>query len=446
LADFVVVGGGVGGLVLARRLVLGGKTVTLLEASDHLGGTVARHTVGGIDLDAGAESFATRGGTVAKLATSLGLADDIVQPNPEGAWLQPATGRAFRLPENSLLGIPGSPLATDVTPIIGLRAAVRAYSETLLPGTYAAKSRTLGELVRRRMGPAVLDLLVRPIARGVHSTDPDELELDQAAPGLRAALLRTGSLARAVLELRLSSARAGSAVAGIRGGIIRLVDQLEADLKRFGVEVRLNAPVTTAASDHVMVADGTGEERIDGRVVIAAPGLVGHSGATDSPVGDSTARGHRVVLATLVVDQPLLDAAPRGTGLLVADGATGIRARALTHATAKWAWLAERAEGKHVLRLSYDGDDVEDTNADATAAGDEFEEVARADAAALLGVPIPASSVLGFARVEWYRPNRLKQPPDGILLVGESIAGTGLASVVARSEALAGTLLADDSI
>jgi oxygen-dependent protoporphyrinogen oxidase len=414
--DFIIVGGGIGGLVLARRLILGGRSVLIVEASDHLGGTVSRHTVGGIELDAGAESFATRGGTVAELARTLKLQDDIVEPNPDGAWLQPASGPAFHLPENSLLGIPGSPLARDVTSIIGTRAGFRAYVETLLPGTVGAKSLTLGELVRRRMGPAVLDQLVRPVARGVHSADADELPLDQVAPGLRGAMVRTGSLARAVLDLRATSARAGSAVAGIRGGIFRLVDSLESDLDRFGVEVRLGSRAVDVESHSVRLDSGNEH----GRVVVAAPGVLGHA--------DS---GTRVVLATLVVDQPLLDSAPRGTGVLVAQSAPGIRARALTHSTAKWKWLAERAEGKHVLRLSYDSDD------------ENLAEVARADAAALLGVPLPRSAVVDFARAQWYRPARVTTTPDEIPLVGESIAGTGLANVVARSEALAGTLLED---
>ena len=407
------------GLVLARRLVLGGGDVILLEASDRLGGTVARQTVAGIKLDAGAESFATRGGSVAALATALGLGEDIVTPNPEGAWLQPVSGPAFRLPENSLLGIPRSPLATDVVAIIGARAAWRAYIETVMPGMIGSKSKTLGELVRRRMGPVVLDRLVRPVVRGVHSIDPDDLDLDQAIPGMRKALVRNGSLALAVADLRETSARAGSAVAGIRGGVYRLVEKLSAEMERFGVDVRLNARASALSSDHVMV-DGA---RIDGIVAGAASGL------TDGP-----GLGTRVILATLVVDQPLLDAAPRGTGLLVADGVSGIRARALTHATAKWEWLAEAAGGKHVLRLSYDEAELPDN---------ELAEVARADAAALLGVPLPASSILDFARVEWYRPARVTQPPDGPPLAGESIAGTGLANVVARSEALAGSLLED---
>jgi oxygen-dependent protoporphyrinogen oxidase len=417
-ADFVIVGGGVGGLVLARRLVLGGASVMVVEASDRLGGTVARQTVGGIDLDAGAESFATRGGTVAKLAASLGLEGDIVEPNPKGAWLQPASGAAFHLPQNSLLGIPAYPLARDVTDVIGYRAGWRAYLEALLPAAYGEKAATVGELVRKRMGVAVLDQLVRPIARGVHSSDADELPLDQAVPGLRAALIRNGSLARAVQELRTTSARAGSAVAGIRGGVVRLIDSLAHDLERFGVDVRLGARADRVDRDSVDVGGST----LTGTVVVAAPGLVGDTASRAD-------RGHRVILATLVVDQPLLDAAPRGTGVLVAEGATGIRAKALTHSTAKWQWLADTAGGRHVVRLSYD------------AAGDDLAEIARSDAEALLGVPIPQSAVLDFARVEWYRPNRYTPTPADIPLAGESIAGTGLASVVARSEALAGTLL-----
>jgi oxygen-dependent protoporphyrinogen oxidase len=253
--------------------------------------------------------------------------------------------------------------------------------------------------------------------RAVHSADVDDLPVDRVAPGLRGAMRRTGSLSHAVLDLRMTLARAGSAVAGIRGGIARLVDELEADLVRFGVDLRLNARVTSVEPDRAMVDSS----RVDGRVVVAAPSILG--GGADS--------GTRVVLATLVVDEPSLDAAPRGTGVLVAEGAEGIRAKALTHATAKWEWLARRANGKHVLRLSYDDDH------------ENLAEVAREDASRLLGVRLATSTVLDFARVEWYRPKVVDGTPDEIPLAGESIAGTGLASVVAQAESLAGSLLGD---
>jgi oxygen-dependent protoporphyrinogen oxidase len=392
-SDFSVIGGGIAGLVVARRLAIAGRSVTLLEASNRLGGTVASHIVGGIDLDAGAESFAVRGGTVAALATSLGLGDELVSPAEAGAWLQPLHGAALPLPATSILGIPGTPLAADVIAVIGTRAALRAQLDAIIPSLWARKSLTLGTLVRRRMGSTMLEKLVAPVVHGVHSVHPDDLPLVRAG-GLAAAFGREGSLAAAVRHLR-DSATPGSAVAGIRGGVHRLVTELTADLATYGVEVQFGRRARSV--------DG-----LDGTVVLAAP---------LTPSG-----GRKVVLATLVVDAPELDAAPWGTGVLVTRGATGIRARALTHSTAKWEWLRERANGHHVLRLSYDDEPA------------NLAEVAREDASVLLGVELPEP--VDFARVEWTRSL------EGAADVGESVAGTGLAGIIAQANAKADELLA----
>lgn len=407
----LVVGGGIAGLVAARRLVLGGRDVTVLESADRLGGQVARHSVGGIDLDAGAESFATRGGTVADLATRIGLGGDIVRPAELPAWLYRADGTAKPLPATSVLGIPGVAFAQDVIDAIGLRAAVRAQLDVLLPSLIGSRSATIGELVRRRMGSAVVEQLVAPVVRGVHSMSADELALDRAVPGLRAALLREGSLTHAVRRMTMNAAP-GSRVAGIRGGIVRLVDELEADLERFGVEVRLNSPVSELTSAGLTV----GRDRLAGQVLVAAPG----GGVEADP-------GRRLTLVTLVVDQTELDAAPRGTGVLVAEGAPGVEARALTHLTVKWPWLAERAGGLHALRLSYDG------------APQDAALRAPRDAAALLGMPI--GRVVDTASVTWERAAPRRHSVDGIRYVGEAIAGTGLAAVIGQAEAEADELL-----
>ena len=400
-SDFTVVGGGIGGLVVARRMAIAGRAVSLIEASDRLGGTVARHTVGGLDLDAGAESFSIRGGTVSSLAAEIGLGDQVVAPAPLRAWLQPAAGHAVPLPDAALLGIPGTPLASDVIAVVGGAAAFRAQLDSLIPSLWARKSLTVGQLVRRRMGAGVLERLVAPVVHGVYSVHPDDLSVDRVA-GLRLAYAREGSLAAAVRSLRIA-APAGSAVEGIRGGVHRLVTELAADLQTYGVTLELGRRVTSL--------DG-----LPGTVIVAAPGIV-------APVA-----GRNVVVATLVVDAPELGTAPRGTGVLVARGARGIRARALTHSTAKWEWLRERAEGKHVLRLSYDEPPT------------DLAEVARADAAALLGVELPASAVLDFARVEWTRPAALAAPTPNVV-VGETVGGSGLAGIIAHAEKTAHQLL-----
>lgn len=416
----IVIGAGVAGLVAARRLVLGGRDVVVLEAADRAGGQLARHTVGGLELDAGAESFATRGGTVADLVGRLGLGDEIVRPAELAAWLYRADGTAGPLPATSLLGIPSVALSRDVIDAIGGRAAFRASLDLLLPSTVGAKAATLGELVRRRMGPAVLERLVAPVVRGVHSTDPDELPVDRAAPGLRAALSREGSLSHAVASLRERSP-AGSQVAGIRGGMVTIIDRLLADLDRFGAPVRLGATIDEVAPDRVRV-DG---ELLHGDVLVAAPGVA----ADRTP-------GRMITLVTLVVDQPELDAAPRGTGVLVELGAPGVRARALTHLTVKWPWLAERAGGLQALRLSYDG---------SAGGGDEHGAVdvtrAVADASTLLGVSV--REPLDADLVTWERAVPRTHAVDGMHYVGEAGSGTGLAAVIGQAESEAERLLGE---
>ncbi|RIJ16756.1 FAD-dependent oxidoreductase, partial [Clavibacter michiganensis subsp. insidiosus] len=219
--DVVVIGGGVGGLIAARACALAGKRVILVEASPALGGTVGSHVVDGLRLDSGAESFATRRGTVAAFLGELGLADRIVQPNPDGAWVQLAE-RAIQLPRTGLLGIPAHPFDATIATAIGRAGVARAKADLLLPASVGAKERTLGGLVRARMGDRVVDRLVAPIVSGVHSAHPDEVDADSVAPGLRAGLAEQGSLGRAVASMRAASP-AGSAVSGIVGGVHLLV-------------------------------------------------------------------------------------------------------------------------------------------------------------------------------------------------------------------------------
>ncbi|WP_255252612.1 protoporphyrinogen/coproporphyrinogen oxidase [Curtobacterium sp. 'Ferrero'] len=463
MTDVVVVGGGVAGLVAARDLAKGGAHVVLVEASSVLGGMVRRHTVAGIDLDMAADSFATRNDAVERLAIELGLGNEIVSPDARGAWLMTRDGRTAPIPATGLLGIPGSPMAADVLAVIGQKAGLRAQMDSLLPAPVGARAASLGELVRRRMGERVLDDLVVPIAGGVHSTHPDELDPDRVAPGLRAALLRDGSLARAVLSLR-GRAAAGSAVQGIRGGIVRIVDELVADTETYRVDVRLHTRATAIEPHAVEVVgpDGT-TERLPAQHVLAS---------TPDPQRPEPARRTGIELVTLVVDEPALDAAPRGTGMLVHPEADGVAAKALTHATAKWPWLAEAADGAHVLRLSYatraerPGPErpgparpgaerpgparPEDGAADVTEPGtslpvDPHDPVgARAlrDATTLLGLPLGPSAVRGAARVRWTGPDTVAAGlAEGVTGIGEASSGRGLAGIVAASRAAAERIL-----
>ncbi|MDM7854928.1 protoporphyrinogen/coproporphyrinogen oxidase [Cellulomonas alba] len=474
--DAVVVGGGVAGLVAARELGIAGLRVLVLEARDAAGGAVRAHTVAGIRLDAGAESFATRGGTVAALVDELGLAGRLAAPEPSGSWVHLPSGDG-PLPRTGLLGIPSEPGADDVRRTLGAFGAWRARLDLLLPERIGARATTLGDLVRARMGRRVLDRLVRPIVGGVHAAEPDGLAIDAVAPGLSAARAASGgSLARAVVRLR-SAAPAGSAVLGLDGGLHVLVDALTADLAARGGELRLRTSATSLTQDpggqayRVEARGRTGTSAIvTPRVVLATPAAPALAAGLAPALADVRLDdGALVTLVTLVLDEPALDGAPRGTGVLVAREARDVQAKALTHATAKWAWTARAAgAGRHVVRLSYGRADDETapgaatgaaggaTAADATArtprggtgpepGDDALVETALADASVLLGVPLDAQRVAGHAIVRWSqslpRPSAAHRDAvasvrravaglPGVAVCGAWVAGNGLASVV----------------
>ncbi len=467
--DAVVVGGGIGGLVAAYTLVGRGLRVVLLEASGRVGGPVrggSFATLPRVPLDLGAESFAARGTAVADLAAQLGLR--VVEPANRPAWGF-AAGRAFPLPAAGVLGIPSVPWARDVRRAIGWPGVVRASLDRVLP-RFVADTSDLGAFARSRLGRRVADRLVAPVAAGVHSAPLDRLDVGTVAPGLLEAFRLEASLSKAVASLR-AAAPAGSAVRGIDGGMHALVEALAGEIAASAEEWVDSPRVDQTGPIHAAVRLGqavVGVDRADGgggwavrtadggrvrasRLVVTTPAVA----PLVAPwVGDGSLavprpeRGADVWLATLLLEAPELDAAPRGSGVLVApdDDGPAVRAKALTHATAKWPWLAERVHdaagpGFHVVRLSYGrlGTETVPPTAD---------EAAR-DAATLLGVdlagcvrdhllqrwngalppPTPAyrADVAAFAAAVGHTP--------GLAVTGGWVAGTGLAAIVAHAQA-----------
>ena len=467
----IVIGGGIGGLVAARECAKVGMHVTVLEAEEEVGGAIRRGDLDGLTVDAGAESYATRGGHVRKLIEELGLADRIVTPNAAGAWLVGVPGAdAVPLPKGGILGIPANPFADDVRRIIGWGGSWRAYVDRLRPPLTIGQERSLGTLVARRMGKKVRDLLVAPVTAGVYSADPDDVDTEIAAPGLNEALTRTGSLSGGVGQLLAeradrSSKAPGSAVEGIAGGMSLLVDALAADLAELGATVRTGTAVSgiardgdgwaatvSAATEEVDGTEGADETIVADAVIIATAEpaartlLAGHV----SGLGEE-GRAPQIEIVSLLLDAPSLDGAPRGTGVLTVPGSS--TAKALTHATAKWGWLREGAGGRHVVRVSFgaQGEPAATTGLAVDAAA----LLALREAATMLGVPLPESSLVAAHRAHFTqsqpasligasdRRRRVRatvEKVEGLGVVGAWLSGTGLAQVIPDATAEADRL------
>ena len=240
------------------------------------------------------------------------------------------------------------------------------------------------------------------------------------------------------------------------------------------------------------VPDGAQEVVVTDRVVVACsagaalrllrgiPGLPASATELTVPVGAPIAR------FTLVARAPELSGEPVGSGLLVApadpadpaepaavaasagtvapDGAEPgggsasvvacpVRAKALSHLSAKWPWVgaelrALHGPDVHALRLSYGRPGQPRPQVDL--------QVALDDVAALTGVRIEPEAVIDHMLVRWdgtlppvtpayrERTTRLEEqlaPVSGLEVTGAWVAGTGIAAVVGHARTAAGRLV-----
>ena len=475
----VVIGGGIGGLIAARECVKVGMHVTVLEASDAVGGAIRQAEIDGVVVDAGAESYATRGGRVRALLNELGLTDRIVAPAAGSAWLAgiPGVGAA-PLPVGGILGIPSNPFQEDVRRIIGWSGVWRAYLDRVRPPLTIGHSQSLGKLVSSRMGVKVRDRLVAPVTTGVYSASPEDVDVDIAAPGLNAALTRVGSLSGAVQALRdESAARAaqaaaaqapGAAVEGIAGGMMVLVEALVADIEKLGGVVRTGVRVseiaqsaaswTVRAEERALADSDADAESATEALEFSADGVVlgtSEAGARHlleniaPALAETTAADSpEIEIVTLLLRASALQGAPRGTGVLTVPGSH--TAKALTHSTAKWEWLRAAAGDRHLVRVSFGAQG--EPAATAGLDDDATAQLALREASALLGVPLAPGDLIGAHRSRFVQSQPASiigsgerreaaraaiRAVPGLAAVGAWLAGTGLAQVIpdAREEA-----------
>lgn len=435
----VVVGGGVAGLVAALEWARIGATVTLVEARDRLGGAVETVELDGLPIDLVADALPHGRPEVDALLGELGLCDLVENAAPLPVWL---ASPSAPLPAATVLGIPANPWAGDVRRIIGWSGAWRAYLDRLRPPLTIGHERSLGRLVSARMGDRVVDRLVGPATRALYDLSPDDIDVDIAAPGLNAALTRTGSLAGAAFDLL--PAQAAPARATLRGGLGTLIRALADRLAHFDVDVRTTSPALQVIRDGGRWRVDTPDGAVPADAVVLATDVTAAAALLDGTMGS----GRRVPapapgapparpVVTLVVEAPSLDGAPRGRAVYAS--ARDAPALAVAHATADWPWLAAAAgPGRHVLRVSLAAGGRVDTDDAAIAA-------AHAAAATMLGVPPGTVRAAAVRRVTPADPaSRLghadrvaaiRAAAGGVAIVGAGVSGSGIAQVVADTVA-----------
>ncbi|MFF3398845.1 protoporphyrinogen oxidase [Streptomyces sp. NPDC002659] len=352
----VVIGGGIAGLAAAHRLLDSGVRVTLLEATDRLGGKLEAGEIEGTPVDLGAESMLARRPEAVELARAVGLADRL-QP-PATATASVWTRDALRpMPKGHVMGVPGDPAA--LAGLLSPEGLARIARERDLPPAELGDDVAVGAYVAERLGREVVDRLVEPLLGGVYAGDAYRISMRAAVPQLFEAAKTHDSLLDGVRDIQAKASAqqaAGPVFMGIEGGIGTLPGAVADAVRAQGGEILLETPVLgmTRGAD-------SWEIRTDQRViaadavVLATPAwsasalLASECPAAAAELGQVEYAS--MALVTMAFRRKDLAGMPDGSGFLVppVDGHT---IKASTFSTRKWGWVDQASPDLFVLRTS----------------------------------------------------------------------------------------------
>jgi oxygen-dependent protoporphyrinogen oxidase len=344
-ADAIVVGGGIAGLTAARRLGRAGLSVLLLEGSPELGGKLRRDTVGGVEVDVGAESMLARRPEGLELVAELGL--DVVHPSSGSAQLW--TRGALRPLPRTLLGVPLDLDEFARSHVLSDDGLARVRHETVQP--LGTDDVSVAELLGSRLGHEVVDRLAEPILGGVYAGHAAHLSACATAPQVVAMLREHRSLLAGAAALPTPTAT--PVFAGLEGGLGRLPEALAA---AGGFEIRTGATVRvlerTARGFRLTVGSTPTPEVLETeRVVLAVPAPPAARLLSDVAPEAAVELGavEYASMAVITLAVPELEVGD-SSGFLV-PSVDGRRIKAATYSFNKWSWV-DAASDLRILRAS----------------------------------------------------------------------------------------------
>ena len=469
-----VVGAGIAGLAAAwevRRSAPEAELV-VLEAASRPGGVIRTSPFAGRAVDEGADAFLARVDDGTRLCEELGLESELVAPTTGRAFVY-LDGALVPLPPAHFLGVPLDPggvdarllspagraaLAADLArPAASGRPGAADRPDPEGPGCgigppsggAGGTDRSVGALIRSRLGDEVSERLVGPLVGSIHAGDCDRLSVQAAAPALAEAARRDASLLRALRD-RPPAGRDGGAspepvFRGLRGGMESLIAALA---ERLAPAVALDEPALAlevrpgGAGRQAIRAVRTPRRSIDCDAVVLAVGAAQAARlvapwAPEAAALLAATETASVAIVTLAYETAAVPGAAGGSGFLVPAG-SGLAITACSWASAKWAHLGGPDAGA-VLRVSLGrhGDDAIVGEPDGTLVA-----AARAGLAATMGISAAPSA----ARVSrWpdafpqYAVGHLQRTaavedalaPAGVLCAGSSYHGIGIPACIA---------------
>ena len=328
----IVVGAGIAGLTAARDLSLKGHRVTVLEASDRVGGKIRGESVAGQLVDVGAEAMLNRRPEGVSLAREVGL--EVVHPTDakSSIWSR----GALRPIPRSIMGVPLDLAALESAGLLSEETLEVVRREPTLPPAKTDEDISVGDFIASRFGDETADRLADPLLAGVYAGHARAISVKAAAPQLFM-LAEKGSLLEAAAALPTSDV---PVFAGIDGGMSRLPETLAE-----GLDIRLDTAVDTVTRTPQGFLIETGDEvEAADAVVVATPAPVAARllRSTAPAVARELSGIETASVAVLTFAFPELPAELAGRSGFLVPPVEECAIKASTFSFAKWAWVGAR--------------------------------------------------------------------------------------------------------
>ncbi|RIK42978.1 MAG: protoporphyrinogen oxidase, partial [Chloroflexi bacterium] len=229
----LVAGGGVAGLAAAWTLHRAGADVELVEIAPRLGGKLNTERCGDLLIDTGPDSFLSSKPAAVRLATELGIADQIINTRKDGGGtFILRRGKLQPLPEGITLLVPASFRAIARSPLLSPLGKARMALDYVIPARKGNDDESVGAFVRRRLGREAFERLAEPLLSGIYAGDADALSLACTFPRLREVERTHGGMVRGALAQRRAttgntpSSSSRTPFVSFAGGMSTLIDAL----------------------------------------------------------------------------------------------------------------------------------------------------------------------------------------------------------------------------
>lgn len=197
MKHIAIIGSGITALARAWELTRQGHTCTVLESSDHIGGSIQSHREGPYLAEEGPNSLQVNSPEVDAFLQSIpGLEARIVEADA-------AAKKRYIVRDGQLHAVPMNPWQAITTSLWSVGGRLRVLQEPFIKPIAADSEESAADFVRRRLGNELYQYAINPLIGGIYAGDPEQLSLRYAFPKLYALEQNHGGLIRgAIAKMR----------------------------------------------------------------------------------------------------------------------------------------------------------------------------------------------------------------------------------------------------